>query len=231
MKLIVGKPRFYSSFMIALLFILSGSLQAQDKIIHGMVTTFDSIPLIEANIKVKSTKQVVLSDTLGKFSVTVAPEDVLYVSAKGFYTQKVKISSATKIAAINLNLKPGTKSKEHAIGYGHVSDAEKLNAVSSISKDEMDFSMYNNVYDIIRGRFTGVQIINGEIVIRGVNSINSGIEALIVVDGVTVNSSVLNSIPTTQIKSINIIKDGSAAIYGSRGANGVIIIETRKGGQ
>jgi TonB-dependent SusC/RagA subfamily outer membrane receptor len=194
-----------------------------------MVTTFDSIPLNGASVKAKSSKQVVLTDSLGNFSISCATTDVLTVSAKGFYNQKAKINAETKIAAINLNLKPGPKGKEYAIGYGYVSDVEKLNAVSSISRDDMDFSMYNSVQDIIRGRFTGVQIVNGEYQIRGVNSINSGTAALIVLDGISVTSSMLETIATNQIKSINIIKDGSAAIYGVRGANGVIVIETRKG--
>jgi TonB-dependent SusC/RagA subfamily outer membrane receptor len=94
----------------------------------------------------------------------------------------------------------------------------------------MDFSQYSNLYEVIRGRFAGVQIVNGEIIIRGQNSINSSSSALIVVDGVPSNSSVLSSIPPIQVKSINILKDGSSAIYGSRGANGVVLIETKKGG-
>jgi TonB-dependent SusC/RagA subfamily outer membrane receptor len=98
-----------------------------------------------------------------------------------------------------------------------------------MNNEDADFSQYSNIYDLIKGRFAGVQITNGEIIIRGVNSINSSSAALIVVDGVPVDGSVLNSIPPVQVKSINVIKDGSAAIYGSRGGNGVVIIETRRG--
>ena len=85
------------------------------------------------------------------------------------------------------------------------------------------------MYELIRGRFAGVQIVNNEIIIRGINSINSSSAALIVIDGVPVDNSVLNTLPPIQVKSVNILKDGSAAIYGSRGANGVVIIETKKG--
>ncbi|MBN1984834.1 MAG: TonB-dependent receptor plug domain-containing protein [Prolixibacteraceae bacterium] len=221
--------KFFYPLIFTLVFFLVENLQAQDRIIHGMVTTFDSILVNGASVKVKSSKQVVYSDSLGNFSVGVANEDVLVVSAKGFYNQKVKLNEKTKYAAINLNLKPGPKAKEYAIGYGYVNDAEKLNALSSLDKDDMDFSQYSSIFDIIRGRFTGVQVVNGEIQIRGINSINSSTSALIVLDGVTVDASALNSIPTTQVKSINVIKDGSAAIYGARGANGVVLIETRKG--
>ncbi len=203
---------------------------AQDRVIHGAVTTFDSIPLIGATIKVKSTKQEILTDSLGRFSVGCNTEDIFVVSANGFYNQKVKLTGNIKFAAINMRLKPGEKNREHAIGYGHVSDRNKLNAVASLDKDDIDFSQYSNIYELIKGRFAGVQVNNGEIIIRGINSINSSSAALIIVDGVPTDASALSSIPPIQVKSINVIKDGSSAIYGSRGANGVVIIETKRGG-
>jgi TonB-dependent SusC/RagA subfamily outer membrane receptor len=211
-------------------FIVTKTGSAQERVLQGRVFTFDSIPLIGASVQVKSTKQVVKTDTLGQFTVACNPEDVLKVSARGFNTEKFKLESKVRIAIINLKLKPGEKSREYAIGYGHVKDADKLNAVSNLSNKDVDFSMYSNMYELIRGRFAGVQVVNGEIIIRGVNSINSSSAALIVVDGVPTSSSVLSSIPPVQVKSINVLKDGSAAIYGSRGSNGVVLIETKKGG-
>lgn len=213
--------------LIALFFALISN--AQERIVHGVVTTFDSIPLIDAEIQVRSTKQTVLTDTLGRFSVAVNPGERLKVSATGFFNQKVKLEEKTKFAAINLKLKPGEKNREYAIGYGHVSDRDKLNALATLNSDDLDFSQYSNIYDLIKGRFAGVQVVNGEIIIRGINSINSSSAALIVVDGVPVDGSALSSIPPVQVKSINVIKDGSSAIYGSRGANGVVLIETKRG--
>ncbi|MDD2382131.1 MAG: TonB-dependent receptor plug domain-containing protein, partial [Mariniphaga sp.] len=153
----------------------------------------------------------------------------LTVSAKGFFTQKVKLEEKIKFAAINLNLKPGDKNREYAIGYGHVTDKDKLNALANLNEKDADFSQYSNIFDLIKGRFAGVQIINGEIIIRGQNSFSSSNAALIVVDGVPVDGSIIQSIPPAQVKSINVIKDGSSAIYGVRGANGVVIIETKRG--
>ncbi len=214
-------------FFVAVL--IATSVAAQDRIIHGRVFTFDSIPLINASVKVKSTKQTVQTDTTGKFSVAVNPKDILQVSAQGFYKQKAKLADNTKVALINLKLKPGEKNREIAIGYGHVSDRDKLNSVANLNSKDLDFSQYSNMYDLIKGRFAGVQVVNGEIIVRGVNSLNSSSAALIVVDGVAVGEGVLSSIPPVQVRSINVIKDGSAAIYGSRGANGVVLIETKRG--
>lgn len=213
--------------LAAVYFALSAG--AQDKIIHGMVTTFDSIPLSGAEVRIKSTKQTILTDSLGRFSATVNPGDKLKVSAYGFYNQKVKLEEKIKFAAINLKLKPGEKNREYAIGYGHVTDRDKLSALANLNSNDMDFSQYSTIQELIQGRFAGVQIVNGEVIIRGINSINSSSAALVIVDGVQVGGSVLNSIPPTQVSSINVIKDGSAAIYGSRGANGVLIIETKRG--
>ncbi len=208
---------------------ISASSSAQDRVIHGVVTTFDSIPLIDAEVKVKSTGQTVFTDSLGKFAVPANPGEKLKVSAQGFFNQRVKLEEKTKYAAINLKLKPGEKNREYAIGYGHVSDRDKLNALATLNNNDVDFSQYSNIYELIKGRFAGVQVINGEIIIRGINSINSSSAALIIVDGVPVSGSALNSIPPVQVKSINVIKDGSSAIYGSRGANGVVLIETKRG--
>jgi TonB-dependent SusC/RagA subfamily outer membrane receptor len=220
----------FKSFLIVFAIFCFFHSNGQERIIHGTITTFDSIPLIGASVEVLSTKQKVLSDTLGNFSVGCSNKDKLKVTAHGFYDQKVKLTSSIKFAAVNLKLKSGEKNREYAIGYGHVSDKEKLVAVASLNKNDVDFSQYSNMYELIRGRFAGVQIAGGEIIIRGVNSINGSSAALIVVDGTTMESSILNSIPPVQVKSISVLKDGSAAIYGSRGANGVVLIETKKGG-
>lgn len=216
-------------FTVALATGFSLFATAQDRVVHGIVTTFDSIPLIDAEVSVRSTKQTVFTDSLGRFAVPVSSGERLKVSAQGFFNQRVKLDEKTKYAAINLKLKPGDKNREYAIGYGHVSDRDKLNALATLDNRDVDFSQYSNIYELIKGRFAGVQVVNGEIIIRGVNSINSSSAALVVVDGVPVDGSALNSIPPVQVKSINVIKDGSSAIYGSRGANGVVLIETKRG--
>jgi len=222
-----NKLELWGIVLFAIFF--SFSSVAQDRIITGRVFTFDSIPLINVNIKVKSTKRVFKSDTTGRFSVRVNPGDKIIFFAEGFFPEKLKLEDKIKVIVVNLKLKPGVKNREYAIGYGHVSDANNLNAVSSLTEEDEDFSKYKSIEDLIRGRFAGVQIVNGEIIIRGVSSINSSNAALIVIDGVIINNSSLNSLSTSDIKNINIIKDSGAAIYGSRGANGVVLIETKTG--
>ena len=228
---LMKKLIFY--FIISLLFIFNSTmvLYGQGKVVHGKVTTFDSIPLIGASIQVKSTKEVVYTDTLGLFTVSCLPKDKLKVAARGFLRRNVKIEGKVKYVLVNLKLKSAHGSIEIAVGYGYVKDKDKLYAVSSLNEGEMDFSQYHDIYDIIKGRFAGVQVEGGEIIIRGVQSVMGSNAALLVVDGVAVSQGSFASIPTADIASINILKDASAAIYGVRGSNGVVIVETKKGGK
>ena len=223
--------KIFRSLLLMAFVNISFYVNAQERLIQGIVTTFDSIPLIGAEVKINSTKQVILTDTLGRFSALIdSSKDKIKISARGFYTQNLKTDYKVKLAMINLKLKSNPNAREYAIGYGYVKDADKLNAVSQLSKDDLDFSQYSDIYDLIRGRVAGVAVAaSGDIIIRGISSINSSSAALIVVDGVPVDNSVLQSMSPTNVKSIDIIKDGSAAIYGARGANGVVLIETRKG--
>ena len=227
MKKLIIQIIISSIFVFYSTFILFG----QEKVVQGKVTTFDSIPLIGAGIKVKSTKEVVYSDTLGLFTVSCLPRDKLKVTARGFSNQNVKIEEKIKYVLVNLKLKPGPESREIAIGYGHVKDKDKLYAISSLNEKDMDFSQYADIYDIIRGRFPGVQISGGEIIIRGISTFIGSNAALLVVDGVVVSEGSFASIATTDVASINVLKGAGASIYGARGANGVVIVETKRGGE
>ena len=208
---------------------LSINLRAQERMIRGVVTTFDSIPLIGASVIAQSTKQEVLTDPLGNFSIRCKSDDKLKVSAHGFYNENVKLTDKIKFAAINLKLRPGEKEREFAIGYGHVADTDRLNAITSINKNDFDFSHYQNIYELIKARCPGVYVIdNLRIIIRGMNSINLDNSALVLVDGIPYKAPDLKVIQPSQVKSIDFIKDAGAAIYGARGANGVILIETKR---
>jgi len=224
MKKLIIQTIISSIFIFNSTFLLFG----QEKVIHGKITTFDSIPLINASIKVKSTKKIVLSDTLGIFTVFCFPKDKLKVTARGFSSQNVKIEEKIKLVLVNLKFKPGPKNRELAIGYGHVKDRDKVDAMSSLNEKDMDFSHYRDIYDLIRGRFPGIRInANNEIILRGEGSLTLSNAALLVVNGMVVDKIHFGSIPPIEIKSINVLKGPSASIYGSRAANGVVIVETK----
>ncbi|MEN8117365.1 MAG: TonB-dependent receptor plug domain-containing protein [Bacteroidota bacterium] len=212
-----------------LIFYSVTELIAQEKVLQGKVTTFDSIPLIKASIQIKSSKQIVYTDTMGLFTVLCQPKDKMKVSAKGFSRKKVKIEEKVKYIFVNLKLKSGRENREIAVGYGHVKNKNLLYSISSLNERNLDFSRYSNIYEIIRGRFPGVEIRDGEIIIRGTSTFLGSDAALLVVDGVIVTQHVFSSLSPADIANINILKDSSASAYGSRGANGVVIVETRSG--
>ncbi|HSH18847.1 MAG TPA: TonB-dependent receptor plug domain-containing protein [Draconibacterium sp.] len=208
----------------------------QNKTLVGKVTAFDSIPLIGVEVLVKSTKQSYMTDSLGRFQVFCNPEDKLEISANGFYPQKVKVKKEIRLIMVNLKLKKGDRNIEMAgryvnVGYGYVHSKDLLYAVSSANTNDIDFTKYDNVLDAIQGQFPGVSVENGEIVIRGIKTLygSQGNGALVVIDGAIVDSNDLQNISTHDIQSIDILKDGSSSVYGSRGANGVVIVQTKKG--
>jgi TonB-dependent SusC/RagA subfamily outer membrane receptor len=221
--------KYFKLVLIGLLILPFSNSRAQEIMIRGVVTTFETIPVVGAEIKVKSTEQMVKTDTLGRFSVVVSSKDKLKVTANGFNTANVKLNDKTKAVSVNLKLKPGEKGKAYAIGYGHVLDEEKLNAVAQLNTNEVDFSKYRTMQEAIAGRIPGVQFRGGGIIIRGNASISGPTYALIVIDGVTSDASALDRINPSDVKSINVIKDGSSAIYGAKGANGVVVVETKSG--
>jgi len=223
---------------ITFLFVMFVSTFAfgQDKTLVGKITTFDSIPLIGVDIQVKSTGQKVQTDTLGRFLVFCDPEDKLEITADGFYPKKVKIETEIRLILVNLKLKNGEDNLEKAeryanVGYGYVESKRLTNAVSTLNNSDVDFSMYSDMYDLLRGKFSGVVVEGNNIIIRGVKTFQ-GVEgngALLVVDGIIISQQDFAILSPLDVQSIDVLKDGSSSVYGSRGANGVVIVETKKG--
>jgi len=212
--------------VIVVFLILAGYAHAQ-RAVHGVVNTLDSIPLIGVEIKVKSTKQVVLTDTLGNFTVICNKNEKLKLTANGFLTENVKVPEKVKVIAVNMKLKSGKKNRQYAIGYGHVSEEDLTSAISNLNNDDMRFSRYESVMDIIQSM--GGQVSGGQVILRGSKSFQGSSAALIVVDGAIVDYSYLRTIRPIEVKSVNLIRDGSSSVYGSRGANGVVVIERLSG--
>lgn len=219
----------FKSSLFFVLFCIVGQLSAQTRAVQGVVTTFDSIAVQGAAIKAQGTKQIVLTDSAGNFTLVCNMKDKLKIMADGFFTESVKISAANRYVAVNLRLKAGSKNKELALGYVNVNERDKLNALASINSGDVDFSKYRTMEEAIAGRIPGVQITSEGIIIRGNSSINGPTYAQIVIDGVPSEASALSRMEPSTVKSINVIKDGSAALYGSKGANGVVVIETKSG--
>lgn len=230
-KFNIQKTTLFLALILVGLFVFG-----QDKSLVGKITVFDSIPLIGVDVLVKSTGQIVKTDTLGRFLVLCNPEDKLVIKANGFYTQKVKVEKEIRLILVNLKLKKGDNNLAMAeryanVGYGYVESKQLTNAVSTLNNSDVDFSMYSDMYDLLRGKFSGVTVQGNEIIVRGIKTFQGveGNSALLVIDGIIVDKQDFAMLSPLDVQSVDVLKDGSSSIYGSRGANGVVLVETKKG--
>lgn len=205
--------------------------------IKGNVTDETGQPLPGANIIEKGTANGTQTDFDGKFSLDVADENsTLIISYLGFVTQEIDLNNQAELTVVLLE---DTASLDEVvvIGYGTLSRSKVIGAVSSIGSDDIGELPVNGIDESIAGRVAGVQIVSSgtpgggsAINIRGIGTLTAGGSPLIVVDGYPLTEgSDLNAINPNDIQSIDILKDAaSTAIYGSRGANGVVLVTTKR---
>lgn len=199
------------------LFAFTLIMSAQGKKVTGIVTTFEWFPVNQAEISVRETGNKVLTDSLGQFTIFCEPKDKLSIKAAGFIRQKVKVKSFNDTLKIDLKLVEYKKADEIAIGHGHIYSEDVIYARNHLGF-ENPTSKYNDIFDMIRAKIPGVEIIdNKEIRIRGEKSLTGSNAALIVVDGVIVDMGVLTSISINDIRSIDALKGPDATVYGARG--------------
>ena len=230
---------------------------SQTKTISGTVNDENNLPLVGVNITVENSNIGALTDFDGNYSITIPSdkEKVLIFSYLGYTTQEVDVSSSDNVSIMMI---PDLEQLEEVvvIGYGSVLKKDLTGSLSQVEVDEEVANQSNSIDQLLQGRAAGVQVIqNGgtpgagiSVKIRGTNSLRGNNEPLYVVDGVIISSAGedvlpagvgnsgqesqngLNGINPRDIESIQVLKDASAtAIYGSRGANGVVVITTKKG--
>ena len=209
------------------------SQQSGKRKVVGMVRD-SSGPIIGANIIEKGTHNGTITDTEGKFSLDVSDNAILEISYIGYMPQNVKI---TNQRSLNVTMKEDSQTLDElvVIGYGTVKKSDLTGSVSSVKSDEITKMATNSPVAALQGRAAGVSVSLGSgspdatasIQIRGVGTPNDS-SPLYVVDGFPMSD--INYLNPEDIESIEILKDASAcAIYGSRGANGVVVITTKKG--
>lgn len=227
-------------FTTLTLLVQAGSATAQEMIINGKVTdAATNEPVPGASVTVKGTLTGTATDMEGNYSIEVAGENpVLVFSFIGYMELEIPLNGQT---VINAAMAPEVESLNQVVvmGYGATRKRHLTGAIGSITMDESlasrpvgDFgqAMYGKVAGVKIQNSSGAPGSSSRIQIRGINSISGGSAPLIVIDGVPMPSFDLNSINSADIKSIEILKDAaSAAIYGSRGANGVVLVTTRQG--
>jgi len=211
------------------------SKTAMPKDITGKITDDNGVPLAGVSIKIKGSSKGTTTNEKGEFVINADDNDVLVFSYVGFESQEVRVGTN---GAINISMMSVKKDLENIviIGYGQVKKRDLTGAVVSVKGDEVKKVAASNIMESVQGKVSGMDVIRTSggagakpmITVRGNRSINANNDPLFIVDGIQYNS--YEDINANDVESMEVLKDGSStAIYGSRGANGVIIITTKKG--
>jgi TonB-dependent starch-binding outer membrane protein SusC len=225
------KKNQFKAFLSALLFFVGVGMYAQS--VSGTVTSEDG-PLPGATVVVKGTTNGTTTDFDGNFTIAASADAILEVSFVGFTTQEVAVGGQDQIT---ITLATDNKLEEVVVtGYGSQRQKEITSAVVKVDAEDFNKGNINDASQLLQGKVAGLQVYNrggdpnaaATIRLRGISTVGANAQPLVVVDGV-IGASLANVDPS-DIESINVLKDGSAAaIYGSRGSSGVILVTTKSG--
>lgn len=238
------RSKIRSVYFFVLMSLISLTAFAQTTTVTGTVSD-ENGPLPGVTVLLKGTNNGVVTDFDGNYAINdVSPDGVLVYSFVGYVTEEISVNNQSEID-VTLETDMSSLDEVVVIGYGTMKRSDVTGAVVSVSSDAIEESIPTTLDQVLQGRAAGVQIqqnsgapgASSSIRIRGISSITGSNEPIFVIDGVIVDSNTgqagqnaFASINPADIESIDILKDASAtAIYGSRAANGVILITTKRG--
>ncbi len=221
--------------MLLIVFSLMSNDAIAQKAIRGTVLDEANEPIIGASVLVKGTTNGSITGVDGTFNVKANPSDVLVISYVGYATVEQQVGNQTQLV-IHLREDSKVLNDVVVIGYGSTTKKELTGSVTSMKKDDLNPGTFTNAMGMLQGKVAGLQIINPngadptakyEVLLRGTNTLSAGQGPLIIIDGVA--GADIRNINFQEVESIDVLKDGSAAaIYGTRGTNGVIIVTTKR---
>lgn len=220
--------------MLLTLLIFGSTPQAvaqSGKSVSGIIVDENKEPVIGATIIVDGTSVGAISDVSGKFTITAHADDVLVVTYIGYQTEEVTVGTKT---SLNIALRQEAKELQEivVVGYGEQTKASLVGAVASVQGDDIERTSSSDVLNALTGRAAGVRIaqyssepgtFDTNIDIRGMG------EPLIIIDGSERSQEEFSRLSSFEIESVSVLKDASAAIYGVKAANGVVLVTTKKG--
>ena len=218
--------------LLAVCLLVSIPSFSQTRVVRGKLTTFNRYPVQNVEVMSKKAKSTVMTDSLGEFELVCNEKDIIMIKAKVFQALNKRVNAEDQYISANLIFRDTPKNREIATGMRYITPEQLTFALAHLADENNDFCNYTDVFDVVRGKFPGVQVkstSSGQgIFVRGDKSMTGENQAIYVVNGVRVND--ISFINPCEMVSMDILKDGGAALYGSQAANGVVVIET-KGGQ
>jgi TonB-linked SusC/RagA family outer membrane protein len=210
--------------------------EAQSRTVSGKVSDAGGSPLPGVSVTVKGTTQGAITDAAGKYSTQVANNATLVFSYIGYKAQEVKVGSQSNIN-VSMEEDAASLSEVVVVGYGSLKKSQTTGAISQVSAKQIQEMPITNLGQAMQGRVAGVDVSQSgsrpgqvpKILIRGRRSFNAGNDPLYVVDGIPLSAGYEDLNPS-DIASMEVLKDATAtAIYGARGANGVVLVSTKRG--
>ena len=205
------------------MFLFSLSMDGQTKTIDVTVTAFGGIVVEKAEVMIKKSKTSVFTDSEGFFSIECKGKDKITVLASGFKKKTIKVSDFHSSGEIQLSAAKGEKGVQRAIANGHIAQNVSVEAVKYVNT-KLPYALgYNNMVELVKGKFPNLEVTGSEIIVRGrTNRDSSG--ALIVLNGATYPWSSIRTFNVLEIKDIKLYTGVEASRFGSGSGNGVLEI-------
>jgi TonB-dependent SusC/RagA subfamily outer membrane receptor len=216
--------------LVAACVLISVSSIAQTRVVKGKITTFNEYPVQNVEVASKKAKSTVMTDSLGQFEIVCNEKDVIQIKAKVFQVLNKKVDADDDYVSANLIFRDTPQNRDLATGYGYITHEQLTYALAHMADENNDFCNYSDVFSLVKGKFPGVTVKTNSfgtegIFVRGDKSIYGDNEAIYVVDGIRVGD--VSFVNPCDMATIDVLKDGGAALYGSQAANGVVVIETK----
>lgn len=205
---------------------------SQTRVVNGKITAFNHYPVQNVEVASKKNKSAVVSDSLGRFQLVCNDKDMILIKTKVFNPLNRRVSPEDDSITANLVFKDSEKNREIATSMGYIKPDQLSYALAHLISENNDFCNYSDIYTLISVKFPEVQIKGGAVgaargvYVRGQKSMTLESEAVYEVDGMKVAD--ISFVNPCDIASIDILKSGGTAVYGTQAVNGVVVIKTKR---
>lgn len=216
--------------ILATVLIITSTVCAQNTVVNGKLTAYDSFPVMNMEITSKKAKATTMSDSLGNFSIVCLEKDVVQIKAKGFQPENIKVNNETDSLKINLVFIDTKKNRELAINSGYLTEINLNYATANLAEENNNYCKYPDIASLLKAKLGPSMYVSGSGTIRhreGLNSSSGMYPPVIVVDG-QIQQNPIDWIIPCNVRSIEVLKGSEAMIYGKRGENDAVVITTKQ---